>query len=201
MYLYEKLIMKRVILTEAKLRKLMVEMKFNQDMVFVSYLSEDFSSDKFKKPGGDSFYNKISGGLWACPVDSNRSWNEYVKEKSALRLDNPHVLYFRLSPNANIYSIDNFDDLSRISTYDFDGNVYYEGARGINYQYLFNNGYDGIYVSENALNELQGVEGNNYGGLGVIPGTNGIVGLNGWDVESICIFNPEVIIPVTQGMQ
>jgi hypothetical protein len=205
--------MKKVILTETKLRKLMVEMKFSQDIVFVSYLPLRFKNDKMKGIKEIPRLNKPNGGLWACPIDSARSWKEYINRRKSSYNKKLYAFYFKLKSNAKIYSIDTLDDLNKISTksYNFDNS--FDESRRMDFELLMRNGYDGIYVSENALNNLEGerekypekriVGGSltdlKYGEVETVPGTNGLLGLYGWGVESICVFNPDVIEPISEG--
>ena len=205
--------MKKVILTEAKLRKLISEIKYRKDIVYVSYLPYEFDMGSVSTISDWPRFNKPDGGLWACPIDSARGWKEFTKNKPDLNLDNLYAFYFKLSPNAKIYSINTLNDLEKISTksYKFDNS--FDESRRIDFEKLIKNGYDGIYVSENALNNLEGerekypekriVDGSltdlKYGEINTIPGTNGLIGLYGWDVESICVFNPDVIEPISEG--
>ena len=204
--------MKRIILTEAKLKMLMTEMNFSQDMVFVSYLPRKYNRNEFEEPGRlyCDKWNKNYGGLWACPLDSNRSWKEYCKSHPDLNIDNIIAFYFTLKPNANIYVIDTLEDLEKISTEPYQ---YWTNSsdfiRRIDYKKFLSSGYDGVYVSENAIENLtgemetttdnNGKEKYRYGYLNTIPGTNGLMGLSGWDVESLCVFNPDVIVPISEG--
>jgi hypothetical protein len=183
--------MKKVILTEAKLKQLMVEMRFNQDIVFVSYLPEKFDRKKFKGIECDSRsqrLNKCKNGLWACPIDSNLGWEQWCKaEDFTSAIDKmKYSFFFKLRPGAKIYPIDNINDLNKISTaYQIldlgDRRV---KQKKIDFTSLLAKGYDGIYASENAVRVLR----NNC--------NIEMDELYYWDVESICIFNPNVIIPI-----
>ena len=190
LYLYEKVIMKRIILTEAKLKKLMVEMKFNQDIVFVSYLPEKYDIKKFKGIEYDwqaQMNNKCRNGLWACPIDSNWGWEKWCRHENTTAIDKmKHSFFFKLKPGAKIYSIDNINDLKKISTtYQHDDLGRIRGTqKKIDFNKLLSNGYDGIYASENAVTTLRN-------GL-----SSEMDELYTWDVESICIFNPNVIVPI-----
>ncbi len=60
------------------------------------------------------------------------------------------------------------------------------GMRYINFKQLLDNNYDGIYASENAVVTLRYIDNDN------------IQDLSSWDVESLCVFNPNAIIPLGQ---
>ena len=169
----------------------MVEMRFNQDIVFVSYLPEKFDRKKFKGIECDSRsqrLNKCKNGLWACPIDSNLGWEQWCKAGDfTSAIDKmKYSFFFKLRPGAKIYPIDNINDLRKISTaYQIldlgDRRV---KQKKIDFTSLLAKGYDGIYASENAVRVLR----NNC--------NIEMDELYSWDVESICIFNPNVIIPI-----
>ena len=176
---------KTITLTESELHNLITEAvkrvlnetEYNKDTIFVSYLKDNYDQKSFKpiEYGG---LNKCRYGLWACPIDCRFGWKEWCQKE-----DNPigNVLFtFKLKDNAKIYVVDNYEDLERISTLKDR-----RGKGGINYKELLANNYDGIYVTDNAVNSLRYIEGN-------------IQDLYCWDVESVCIFNPNVIIPLSQ---
>ena len=183
--------MKKVILTEAKLKQLMVEMKFNQDIVFVTYLPEKFDRKKFKGIEYDwqiQMVNKCRNGLWASPIDSNLGWEQWCKEENfTSAIDKmKYSFFFKLRPGAKIYPIDNINDLKKISTaYQRDDKGRVRGKqKKIDFISLLAKGYDGIYASENAVRTLRNTFNSEMDEL------------YSWDVESICIFNPNVIIPI-----
>lgn len=80
----------------------------------------------------------------------------------------------------NVNKYDTLEDLKKISNVP---NTF--GDKSINFKQLYKNGYDGIFVTANAVSNLRYVE-------------FGYAGLDTWDVESICVFNPDVIIPVDE---
>lgn len=155
------------------------ETKYDGGMTFISYLKNDFDPKKFKEieyGGMTEVVNKCKNGLWACPINSKYGWKHWCQDED---FEIGKIAFvFKLKPNAKIYAIDNYDDLEKISTHRsaFGENI-------INFKELIDNGYDGIYASENAVRELRYTHGK-------------ISGLYCWDVESLCIFNPNVIIPL-----
>lgn len=168
------------LITEA-IKKVLNETAYTKDMIFVSYLNGEYDQKAFKPIEYDDVYtiaNKCRYGLWACPIDSNFGWKEWCE-----REDFPSgndLFTFKLKDNAKIYVVDNYEDLERIST------LKDRFGRGsINFKELLANNYDGIYVTDNAVSSLRYIEGN-------------IQDLSCWDVESLCVFNPNVIIPLSQ---
>ena len=171
-------VMKRVILTEAKLKRLMVEMRYGNDMMFVTYLKGSYDPKQFKEIEPDIVANKCKNGLWACPLNSNMGWKEWCETNNFRHIGN-NKFVFKLKPGSKIYEINTKEDLNRIST----ANGYYNIMKVIDFPRLLKSGYDGIYVSSDMVG---------------YPAIKRIAGLDVWDVESLCVFNPNVIIPVSE---
>lgn len=158
------------------------EMTYTKDMIFVSYLNGEYDQKSFKpiQYGGiTATLNKCHNGLWACPLESTYGWKEWC-EKEEFFIGN-NLFTFKLKDNAKIYVIDNYEDLEKISTLKDRF-----GMRYINFKQLLDNNYDGIYASENAVKSLRYIN------------DGSIQDLSSWDVESLCVFNPNVIIPLSQ---
>jgi hypothetical protein len=211
-------------LTENKIRQyvresikhILKESKTNiYNIVFVSYGTDSFSEENFKTPTFDDVINKPRGGFWGSPIDSKYGWGQWSDDNdfNIMSLDK-HVL-FKVKKSSIIYIIDTKEDLDNISKqvsmYDdqkddmiktmlakYNNDMRYYKAivkavedyiskystNVIDFDRLIKN-YDGIYVTDNAVRKLRHVA----------DGT----GLYTWDVESICIFNPNAIeiIPET----
>lgn len=171
----------RNFITEA-VKKVLNEMTYTKDMIFVSYLKGEYDQKSFKPiqyGGTAATLNKCHNGLWACPLESTYGWKQWC-EKEDFPLAND-LFTFKLKDNAKIYVIDNYEDLERISTLKDRF-----GMRYINFKELLDNNYDGIYASENAVKSLRYISNSN------------IQDLSSWDVESLCVFNPSVVIPLSQ---
>ena len=123
--------------------------------------------------------NKPLFGLWASPVDSKWGWRNFcMSERFGLDKLKDKFL-FKLSPNSKIYVIDNVEDLDAVSVSGLDD----VGYKTIDFRKLLDDGFDGIYVTENAV--------------GLYDDSNTMLrGLELWDVESICVFNKDVVIPI-----
>ena len=181
---------KRNILAENKLQRIITETvkrvlnetKYTKGMIFVSYLKDEYIQKAFKPiqyDGTASILNKCRNGLWASPIDSIYGWKQWCEEEE-FPLGN-NLFTFKLKDNAKIYVIDNYEDLEKISTMKDKF-----GMRYINFKQLLDNNYDGIYASENAVVTLRYIDNDN------------IQDLSSWDVESLCVFNPNAIIPLGQ---
>jgi hypothetical protein len=151
-----------------------------RDKVFISYGTDKFDLSKIKPVKVDSvwgqIHNKPEGGLWASPVGSNFGWADFCnRDAFHLKTLNKHFI-FKLKSNAKICIIDTIDDLIKHSCFNKYIEQYVLDIRNIVKE------YDGIYLTYNAATKLR------YG-----DDERRIRGVDSWDVESICIFNPEVI--------
>ena len=189
--------MKKIIkLTESKLhrmiensvRQILKESKISlKNTIFVAYGTDTFDVNKFKpydnKRTVDFGMNKPIGGLWASPLNSECGWGEWCsKNEFAINSLDKHFL-FKLTPNAKIYIIDSKEDIINISTQ----KDYWGGTNVMDFQKLINDGYDGIFVTSNAIGKFRFHVEKGYGNLNV------------WDVESLCVFNEKVIQPIEEN--
>lgn len=129
--------------------------------------------------GRMGYTNKPIFGLWASPVDSEWGWRNFCMDGgwNLERLTNKFL--FKLSPDSKIYVIDNIEDLNAISAFGPDS----FGWKTINFRKLLNEGYDGLYITRDAAHIQD-------------DSKTMLKGLDSWDVESICVFNKDVIIPI-----
>ena len=183
------------------------------DITFISYGLDAFDYSKFRVPTFRAVNNKPRGGFWASPLDSRYGWSKYCLQTDFQKENLSKYVLFRLKKDAKIYIIDSKEDMDVIATDSeysdkeldiitndfFDNNPQYDRnnektfsmvknvlrktnrptpLKVMDFNYLYNN-YDGVFVTENAANALQYMKGN--------------MGLRSWDVESICIFNPDII--------
>jgi hypothetical protein len=156
------------------------------DKVYIAYGSSEYSPNKFKpvdlKHWRSTINNKPFGGLWASPIDSKWGWKDWCQAEEWKTESLNTYFTFTLAPGANIYVIDNEKDLMSVSTFRSE----YTSTLSIDFADLINNGYDGIYVTDNAARKFR------------CSTIYGISDLSSWDCESICIFNKDVIIPKVQ---
>lgn len=150
---------------------------------WVAFGENAFDPEKFRPimtDDGTCYLNKPYGGLWASPTDTEWGWFEWcIAERFRTeRLRN--CFEFKLADNAKIYVINFKIDLETIST----KGPNELGQFSINYDFLLEKGYDGLYVTEEAAREFH------------YPNGDGIVSLYSWDCESICVFNKDVVKPI-----
>ncbi len=98
---------------------------------------------------------------------------------------------FKLSPDAKIYVLSNIQDLVKIST---------RKNRGHEPSFLYPpmidigelvKNYDGVYITKDAAYQLKHT---NHSKIDMVAN------LDSWDVESICVFNPDVIVPIDENL-
>jgi hypothetical protein len=161
-----------------------------RDKIFISYGTESFNISKFKPielnderiKWWSYMHNKPHGGLWGSPVDCEFGWGDFCnRDGFRLKTLSKHFL-FKISSDAKICIIDNKDDLLKYSFFNKRLQQYV-----LDFLYITSH-FDGIFVTENAIKKLK------YGDY-----HERLNGLDSWDVESICIFNPDVIIPVQEN--
>lgn len=130
-------------------------------------------------PDGD--YRNKCGGFWASPVECGYSWHDWCinEDFHTERLDTHFT--FTLSPNARVLTVKSIKDLPQECIV-YDEADYRHRDPRISFKYL-KRYYDAIEVVISAnYNELRGFA--NYHGLWFCT----------WDVDSILIWNPDVII-------
>jgi hypothetical protein len=174
--------MKRILneIINRQVKTILTENKIS-NTIFISYGTDRFDENNFRQPIFNSsrvlINNKPVGGLWASPIDAKYGWVDFC-DCNAFHLKTlaKHFL-FKLKPESKIYVIDNYDDLKKISTIPD-----YLGQMCINWELLQD--YDGIFVTDKGRN---------------LRYVKGMRGLDAWDVSSICIFNPSIIIPIKEN--
>lgn len=160
-------------------------------MEYISINKKDLSKDNFLPIVNEGGFCKPDGGLWASEFNNNlsdwidwlNSWVDADVEDSDIRkLANVKVgdsIIFTLKNNAKIYVIDSYNDLLNIiEKY----KIEYENIR-INHVFInfeaMSKEYDGIKLTKTGCDITSNIFLN--------------PNLNGWDCESILLFNLECI--------
>lgn len=157
-----------------------------KNKIFISYGTDKYDPSRIKPIEVDSkwgrVHNKPHGGLWASPVDSSFSWGDFCnREAFNLKSLNKHFI-FKLKPESKICIIDNIDDLVKYSSFDN-----YLGMHTLYIKKIVSL-FDGLYVSDNAVVELRHID------LKLRLNS-----LDSWDIESICIWNPDIVEPIEEN--
>ena len=156
--------------------------------VWITYGSDKFDKNKFEPitlNWRTQLNNKpASGGLWACPLNAEYGWKDWCQDEDFNTSSLDKSFTFKLKYCAPIYVIDTKEDLINISTKKADEALY--NLYCIDYERLMDEGFCGIYVTKNGSRLRSDIR----------IGDKTILGLSCWDVESICVFYPEVIEPL-----
>ena len=151
-------------------------------MTFITYgKGNKFDRSKFipRKNPVSPWINKPHG-LWASPLkdDGGSAWDTFIvydwSEKSHT-LENHFI--FRLSPNAKICVIDSKEKLKELpwKSYDILTVVDWD---------LIKKKYDAVFVDESMIH---------------MPEHPSLPSFRLWDVESLCVFNPDIIEPINES--
>jgi len=157
-------------------------------MKYISINKKDLSKCKFSHIINEYGFCKPDGGLWASEfIDDSSDWinwliyeNDVFESNSHLKeMANPCSIIFTLKDNAKIYIIDSYNDfLNIVEKY----KIVYENIR-INHEFVnfeeMSKDYDGIKLTKAGCNNTSSIFLN--------------PNLNGWDCESILLFNLECI--------
>jgi len=121
--------------------------------------------------------SKPSGGLWASPVAASLSWRTHQSggpENEAAWGAHWHSFNFALTDDARVLSFATAEDLDDYSFPLIDSEY-------VDWEKLAEE-FDAILIDESAV------------GSYTFGDEEGL--LTGWDVESLLVFNPNVIIPI-----
>lgn len=151
--------------------------------IYRHYGSNKFNKDEFINVFNTPYSNKPSGGLWSCPtIDVDISWNEWSKSND-FRLDKLEEYFdFTLSEDAKVLEIKDIKDLANLPTIRQD---YCLGIYDVNIDFeAISKEYDAMmvwmYRSEDLDDSVRMFDGMYYK-------------LYGWDVDTLLVFNPNVI--------
>lgn len=150
-------------------------------VTYIHYGHDKYEYDKVQEYTG-ALRGKPDKGLWASRVDANYGWKNWCKDNDYMTESLDTHFKFTLSDGANILEIHDEDDiLPYIIRNPYGWKPKYNKTDlldGIDREKLYEE-YDGmeLFISDNYNTLHDGV-------------------FNSWDCDSICVWNPEVIIPL-----
>ena len=156
----------------------------NEDS-YIHYGNLTFDRGRFEVPNDLVYRNKPSGGFWASHCKSENSWKKWCEDNNYHRhCDDRVSFYFRLSPEANILSIETFEDCKKLprrrTGYEFMRTEPLQ-IEAINYKRCMENGIDAIeYKYDVAKKSKDFAVINEF--------------MKEWDCDSILILNPDIIV-------
>ena len=114
---------------------------------------------------------KPVGGLWASPLDSSDSWEQWCKAENFGDISSLTPVLLEID-TSNFITIDKRMDLKKLPWYRWHGIL-----EGVDFEELVRRGVDGIYLTSRGQVETRWAQ----------------PGLYGWDCESILILNDKCI--------
>lgn len=152
---------------------------------YIHYGHTRFDRNAFTQVQNERMFPKPIGGLWASPIDSPWGWKDWCEAEQFKECREENNFTFTLSDDAKIlriYDVDDLKDLPEVEIppkFRFCCDLYLTKRYYLDFEKLSKE-YDGMEVY--IATEEDGRNGNLY------------YALYGWDCNSICIFNPDIIV-------
>lgn len=140
---------------------------------YIHYGHKFFNKNAFRPIKNIPMFVKPDGGLWACRKGTKVSWKDFCKNEISITIKDNNHFCFRLSDDANVLKIDSIGMLDKLPKAEYPFSSILQWTF-LDFEEL-QKGYDAIEVlisKERALYDA----------------------LYGWDIDSILIMNPEIII-------
>jgi hypothetical protein len=146
---------------------------------FIHYGHDKFDKDLFV-PIRNFVFVKPIGGLWASPINSNYGWKDWCLEKHYCIPKLDKFFSFKLNINAEIFIINSKRDLHSLPVY-YNESLKF-GLKEIPFLdfELISKNYDALWLTND--------------GIKAVHDPMDLLNLHGWDVESLLVFNPNIII-------
>lgn len=137
---------------------------------YIHYGSAKFDLEKFKSIKNREYFNKPIGGLWACSVDSEYDWKDFVTENN-MGLNVSESFCFEIKPDARILRLHSKADFYRMADkYSINCGILLSMLACFDFERIAND-YDAIdYKVKELYDELYV-----------------------WDFDSLLVLNPDVI--------
>lgn len=160
---------------------------------FIHYGCSKFDKNLFKPIRNNKFINKPIGGFWGSPINGDNSWYYYCSDNMPHTWKKTLLTYtiFQLKPNAKVLVIKSYSDLEEIvqngfyrpNTEDDPYYIHCDEKYIIDYKKISESNIDAILLY---------LDYDFYTNASENP-------MYGYDVDSICILNPNVIMDVPQN--
>lgn len=148
---------------------------------YIHYGHKEFDKNKFTKVTNDHSWVKPTGGLWASPIDSNRSWKDFCYDNDFRECNEENSFKFTLTEDAKVLHLRSTKDLEGIP--EQKDSLKLMSTYCIDFEKLMEMGYDAV--------ELHLSEDCSPGGW-----MDSLYWkLYGWDCDSIVILNPDIVVP------
>lgn len=137
------------------------------------YGHTSFDKSAFEPIKNIPMLTKPNGGFWACKDDAEASWKEYCDEATTISIDENNFFCFVLSDDAKVLKIDSYEILEGLPQFK-------NSLRSVS-QWVFLD-FEKLSLEYDAIEVLISEDHAIYDAL------------YGWDVDSILIMNPDIII-------
>lgn len=170
------------------------------DITYIHFGHPYFNNSLFVAPTTDNQWQFISNkpldGLWASPmyvdIDGNPTsqWKEWCSISGFTKCDLEHFFTFKLLQSTKLLLIDSLEDVNRVSVLK-DVIPHTPPQLCLDFNIIFNE-YDAMFVTENIIHSSPcPMRKSPYAVDKVELIANRFVT---YDVESICVFNPNVLL-------
>lgn len=146
---------------------------------FISY--QKYIPEEFVPIKNYRFFNKPSGGLWSSPKNSKNSWEKWIKENNYRETHYREKTDFFLKDGSKILKIISYEDLKKLpkieypeEVINFIGRELYDTLVYPDFEKIAES-YDGLFIEINSETKPF---------------------MKGWDVDSLLIFNKDIILPI-----
>ena len=147
-------------------------------MEYIHYGSTAFDPSKFK-PIENYGWIKPKGGFWASPVDAGENgWKEWCEREQFRECRDENSFRFTLSDFARVLHLRHVTDVRNLLKEGIQGSALdcQRGLFGPDFEGIMRQGYDAIELHITECRALYSA-------------------MYGWDVDSILIMNPDIIVP------
>ena len=143
---------------------------------YIHYGDNFFDKDLFVSPTNQPNRNKPKGGLWASDINAKYDWKDWCEDSDYDYCDLKSHFKFKLTDNANIFTINSVEDIDKMPRQRFDHELFL--IKPIDFEAMVKNGIDAIEYN--------------------LSNDNGLCyALYSWDCDCILILNPDIIVPVS----
>lgn len=143
--------------------------------IYTHYGADKFDKNLFRYPK-THFATKPAGGFWGSPNDSNFGWNEWNEEQGYGNLNNEKKIRFTLTPSAKVVTIDSEASYNELYKKYKTEKQWWDLNDRLDWDKIFQD-YDAMEVYITRYDALY-------------------MKMYTWDCDSICVFNPNVIVQV-----
>lgn len=142
---------------------------------YIHYGATEFKPELFMPIRNEIRFTKPSGGFWASPIDADRGWRQWCIDEDFRECNEHNSFKFTLSESANVLLITDREQLLTLPHIGDVNNMPYS-THFLDFEMLVLLGVDAVEITISGL----------------------YMALYGWDVDSILIMNPNIVVPIME---